>query len=105
MYSAGRLGLARHAGRRALATFPGEIAGDAARWLRAFKTERRHGLGLGFIAASVADEELIGHKALVAHTLASEARHHRLRSGDRLSVSGKAFVRKLNAFLRKTGYV
>jgi hypothetical protein len=85
--------------------FPGELAADAARWLHAFKTERRHGLGLGFIAAWAADEELLGHKNLVARTLATEASHHRLRSGDRLTVGGTAFVRKLNGFLRKTGYV
>jgi hypothetical protein len=85
--------------------FPGELTADAARWLHAFKTERRHGLGLGFIAAWAADEELLGHKSLVARTLANEASHHRLRSGDRLSVAGAAFVKKLNAFLRKTGYL
>jgi hypothetical protein len=85
--------------------YPGEVAADAARWLHAFKTERRHGLGLGFIAAWAADEELLGHRSLVARTLSTEASHHRLRSGDRLSAAGRAFVKKLNAFLRKTGYL
>lgn len=95
-----------HEGRFVDATreFPRALAADAKRQLGAFRANRGQGLGLGFIAAWAADEDLLNHPALVASTLATESRHHRLRSADHLSPSGSRFVAKLNRFLRKSGY-
>ena len=86
-------------------SFPAALAADAARWLKAFRAERRAGLGNGLIAAWAADEELLGHGLLVRSTLAREAAHHRLRSRERYGPSNGAFVRALMRFLRRTGYV
>jgi hypothetical protein len=85
-------------------SFPSVIAADAERQFRRFVANRRHGLGLGFIAAWAADEDLLGRPARVASTLAREARLRHLRSGDRLSPGGAAFIAKLQRFLAKTGY-
>ncbi len=84
--------------------FPRALAADAARQWAAFLANRRHGLGLGFIAAWTADETLLGRRTAAERRLRSEARLHRLRSGDRLSPGGLAFVAKLNRFLRRAGY-
>ncbi len=84
--------------------FPLALAADAARQLRAFRANRHRGLGLGFLAAWAADEDLLGRAHTVSATLAREARAQRLRSADRLSPSGAAFVRKLRRFLQGTGY-
>ncbi len=84
--------------------FPQAIAADAKRQWGGFLANRRRGLGLGFIAAWAADEELLGNHGAVADTLAREARLRHLRSGDHLSPGGTRFVRKLQRFLLKTGY-
>jgi hypothetical protein len=84
--------------------FPALIIADAKRQFKNFLANRRRGLGLGFIAAWAADEDQLGGRTVVDHTLAREARLHHLRSGDRLSPSGTAFVEKLERFLKKTGY-
>lgn len=84
--------------------FPQAVAADARRQWRQFLADRRQGLGLGFIAAWAADEDLLGHGTAVTRTLAKQARLHQLRSRDGLSPSGSAFIRKLNRFLKKTGY-
>lgn len=84
--------------------FPQAVAADAKRQFKQFLANRRQGLGLGFIAAWAADEELLGHSATVKHMLARRARLHQLRSGDGLSSGGSAFIQKLNRFLKKTGY-
>jgi hypothetical protein len=84
--------------------FPAAVKADAKIWWRRFRSERRHGFGLGFIAAWAGDEELLGHHTVVTSTLAREARAHNLRSADHLSHGGFAFVTKLKRFLRKTGY-
>lgn len=84
--------------------FPAAVAADAKRQLSQFRANRRQGLGLGFIAAWTADEDLLGRSAAAAGTLSREAHLHHLRSGDRLSPSGTAFIKKLQRFLKKTGY-
>jgi len=84
--------------------FPKALAADAASQFRQFTANANQGLGLGFIAAWAADEDLLGRRALVSRTLAREARRHRLRSGDHLSPGGSAFVAKLGRFLKRTGY-
>ncbi|HEY4811722.1 MAG TPA: hypothetical protein VIH71_11765 [Solirubrobacteraceae bacterium] len=84
--------------------FPAAVAVNAAGWLKVFRANRRHGHGLGAIAAWAADEELLGHGALVTHTLSREARLHNLRSAEGQSPNGHAFVVRLERFLKKTGY-
>jgi hypothetical protein len=84
--------------------FPGAVSRDATAQLRRFRSWRRQGLGLGFIAAWAADEDLLGRRAAVQRLLGAEARRHRLRSSDRLSPGGYAFIGKLDRFLRSTGY-
>jgi len=84
--------------------FPAAIATNAADYLEGFRANRRQGHGLGAIAAWAADEELLGHGALVTRTLNREARLHNLRSAEGFAPSGRAFVAKLRRFLKKTGY-
>lgn len=85
-------------------SFPKQIVAQATSLFKGFLVGRRHREGLGAIAAWAADEELLGHGAQVARTLAREARRHNLRSADGLSPSGQAFIAKLDRFLKKTGY-
>ncbi len=59
---------------------------------------------MGLIAAWAADQELLGHNHKVQSTLASEAHKGRLRDGGLGQATGRRFVRKLNALLRKLGY-
>lgn len=84
--------------------FPKELSVDAARQFKGFLATRRHGMGLGLIAAWAGDEYLLGHRALVARTLSREARAGHLRSGDHMSPGGSAFVVKLKRFLVRNGY-
>jgi hypothetical protein len=84
--------------------FPKLIAADAKRQLKYFLANRRQGLGLGFIAAWAGDEYLLGHRTKVASKLAAEARLHHLRSAERITPSGQAFIERLKHFLKKTGY-
>lgn len=85
-------------------SFPKQIAAQAASLFKGFQVGARHREGLGAIAAWAADEELLGHGAQVARTLAREARRGNLRSADGLSPSGQAFIEKLDRFLKRTGY-
>jgi hypothetical protein len=84
--------------------YPAEIAADAARQYSGFATGRRQGLGLGFLAAWAADEDLLGHAPRVARTLAAANRAGELRSADGFSKSDSAFIALLQRFLVKTGY-
>jgi hypothetical protein len=84
--------------------FPAALAADAARQRAAFLANRRKGLGLGFIAAWTADEALLGRRRAAERRLRAEAGLHRLRSADRLSPTGSAFIRRLNRFLLRNGY-
>jgi hypothetical protein len=95
-----------HEGRLIDATreFPAQISADARRQLGAFRANRSKGLGLGFIAAWAADEDLLNHRSLVSRTLADEARRGRLRSREAFSPGGTKFIAKLTRFLKKTGY-
>lgn len=85
-------------------SYPSQIAADAARQYRAFTSNRRQRLGLGFLAAWAADEDLLGRAARVARTLAAQNRAGALRSADGLSKSGSAFIAQLQRFLARTGY-
>ncbi len=86
-------------------SFPRLLSSDAKRWFATFLAKRHLGYGLGAIAAWAADEDLLGREATVARTLAREAQHRRLRSADHLSPGGRGFIRKLQRFLRSTGYL
>jgi hypothetical protein len=81
--------------------YKSRIRADAASWLRAFKHHLRNGVGL--IAPWAADQELLGHNALVQSTLSAYAAKHELRAaiGDS---TGPRFIRQLNRLLRKLGY-
>ncbi len=85
-------------------SFPQQIAAQAASLFKGFVVSRHRGEGLGAIAAWAADEELLGHGAQVARTLARESRLHNLRSSHGQGPSGRAFIAKLDRFLKKTGY-
>lgn len=85
-------------------SFPAALRKDAAKWLRAFRSERRLQLGNGLIAAWAADEELLGSDRLVRATLAREAAHGHLRSREGYGPSGRSFVSALLRFLHRTGY-
>ena len=85
-------------------SFPQQIAGQMASLFKGFVVSRHRGEGLGAIAAWAADEELLGHGAQVARTLARESRLHNLRSSHGQGPSGRAFIAKLDRFLKKTGY-
>jgi hypothetical protein len=86
------------------ARFPAQLAADAERQYRAYLANRRQGLALGFIAAWAADEDLLGHSALVARTLAAQSRAGDLRSADGFAKRGDAFIAQLQRFLVMTGY-
>ena len=86
------------------ARFPAQLAADAARQYHAYLANRRHGFGLGFIAAWAADEDLLGRSALVARTLAARSRAGDLRSADGFAKHGDAFIAQLQRFLVTNGY-
>jgi hypothetical protein len=86
------------------AHFPAQITADAARQYRAYLANRSHGLGLGFVAAWAADEDLLGRSAVVARTLAAANRAGELRSSDGFARQGSAFISQLQRFLTKNGY-
>jgi hypothetical protein len=97
-------------GRFAVITrrFPGLIARDAARFLRAFEAMAPHYRdSVGMIAAWAADEDELGHSARVASFLRRQARLGHLNTGLGQAgyPHGLAFVRKLDRFLRRTGYL
>jgi hypothetical protein len=86
------------------ASFPRRVAADATQWLKQYSQNRRQGFGLGFLAAWAADEDRLGHRRLVASTLARENGLGHLLSSDGPSASGHHFISKLQSFLRHTGY-
>jgi hypothetical protein len=80
--------------------YPDAIAKDARRWWRMFTAN--HSDGEGFIAAWAADQELLGHAALVDETLASEAQRGHLHTDlGAAAPSGEEFAQALRAFLRR----
>jgi hypothetical protein len=83
---------------------PAPLAANAAQQWRGFRATRRQGLGNGLIAAWAADQELLGHGALVRSTLNREARHGNLRSREHYGPTGRKFVQALMRFLTRTGY-
>ncbi|HEX4110661.1 MAG TPA: hypothetical protein VHX88_21210 [Solirubrobacteraceae bacterium] len=84
--------------------FPAQVAKDAKQWWKDY-LQNRPSSGNGAIAAWAADEDTLGHRALVAKTLAQQNAKHDLRAPNSLSLpGGKRFIKALQALLRKTGY-
>lgn len=85
-------------------SYPKLIARDAATWLNAFHATAQNGYqeSEGTIAAWAADEELLGHGALVDQYLAQQATAGHL-NGD--VVDGHKFISALHTFLRKLNYI
>jgi hypothetical protein len=82
-----------------------QVARDAARWLKAFKSMARfdYGDSVGVIAAWAADEDRLGHVKLVRRYLAQQAAAGHLNAP--FTPGGKKFVAKLQRFLRAHGYL
>jgi hypothetical protein len=83
--------------------YPGEVARNASLWWHAFTHHYQDGEGL--IAAWAADEDLLGHQALVKSRLAAQRRQNHLRSALPGAPTGKKFISALQSFLKKLGYV
>jgi hypothetical protein len=78
---------------------------DARRWARLFN---QRDFGLGFLACWAADQELLGHDALVSSRLADLDAEHRLTVPRGLGSywpHGAAYITALRAFLADTGYL
>ncbi len=84
--------------------YPALIAPDAKRWYAIYRQSFEAGEGLGALAAWAADEDRLGHAALVARVLARENRLGHLRSDGLPWKGGRAFIKELQRFLVKTGY-
>jgi hypothetical protein len=85
--------------------YRGQVARDAARWLRAFNSLAHSGYddSVGVIAAWAADEDLLGHVTRVRRYLARQAAAGHLNAP--FDAGGDKFVTKLKRFLRALGYV
>ncbi len=86
-------------------SYPTLIAKDAARFLKYFKQaiKARPIDSVGLIAAWAADEDELGHSTQVASYLQKEAKAGDLRSP--ISAGGQKFIKNLDKFLRKQGYL
>ena len=82
--------------------YPGQITRDAGLWWHAFT--RHYADGEGVIAAWAADEDLLGHYALVKNRLATEVRDNHLHSDLAGMPTGERFVVALQKLLRRLGY-
>ena len=83
--------------------FPALIRKDAAAQYGRYLSNRKQGLGLGFVAAWGADEDLLGQSALVRRRLAALSAAHQLR-GLAGWGQGSTFIAQLQRFLVQTGY-
>lgn len=80
-------------------SYPALITKDAAQWLKLFKHNLKDGTGP--LAAWAADEEELGHNALVQSTLKTQLKAGHLVGG---FVNGEKYIKLLNRQLRKLGY-
>jgi hypothetical protein len=87
-------------------SYPKLIARDAAAYLKAFKAQRPHYSDtVGLIAAWAADEDELGHSRQVARYLRRQAALGHLNSALDPKERGQRFLRDLNRFLRRGGYL
>ncbi len=84
--------------------YPALIVRDAKGWSATYRQNDNAGEGLGALAAWAADEDRLGHAALVARVLARENRLGHLRSDGAFWKGGRAFIKELQRFLATTGY-
>ena len=86
---------------------PQAVAADAARYLKAFKAQSRQKYDdtTGVVAAWAADEDALNNSAQVAMFLQTQAQAHHLNTEIPGLPENAAFVTKLDAFLKKTGYL
>ena len=89
--------------RDATREHPDTIAADARRWRREYMRYRRGKLSLGYLAAWVADEDLLGKGADAAAFVRAELHAGRLRS-DQGWPQRSAFIRALERRLKAWGY-
>ncbi len=83
--------------------YPNLIRADAAMWMRLFNHHLSNGVGL--IAAWAADEDLLGHSAMVDSTLRSLAAQDKLHTPLGLPHSSETqFVTHLEQVLHNLGY-
>jgi hypothetical protein len=83
--------------------YPNLISADAAMWMRLFNHHLSNGVGL--IAAWAADEDLLGHSAMVDTTLRSLAAQDKLRTPLGLPHDSETlFVTQLEKLLHQLGY-
>jgi hypothetical protein len=89
-------------------SFPRLIRKDAAQWMRAFQSQAstHYQDSVGVVAAWAADEDMLGHSSGVARFLSAQARAGHLNSAlNPITPSNYKYVRALQAFLRKHGYL
>jgi hypothetical protein len=89
-------------------SYPSQVAADARSEYRYYQHRWSQGGGLGFLAAWVADEYLLGKRHQALRTLQRENRLGHLLEvqppSERPKDVGDAYIAKLKRFLRKTGY-
>ena len=86
--------------------YPKLIAKDAAGWLRTFRQVQSYHDTVGVIAAWAADEDLLGHSRMVAAYLAEQVQRGTLTVPQgSAQPGGERFVKSLQRFLRKLGYL
>jgi hypothetical protein len=87
--------------------FPAAITRDAAVDMRAFRAmgHQHDSDTTGVVAAWAADEDELGHRAEVKRFLTAQARAGHLRAGVPGMPENAVYVKKLNAFLAKAGYL
>jgi hypothetical protein len=88
--------------------YPKLVAKDAQKWLRAFRSEASGGYSdsTGIIAAWAADEDSLGHLALVRSFLQQQVvAGHLNEAMGTIEPRGRGFVVALDRFLRQRGYL
>lgn len=87
--------------------YPKLIAADAALYLRAYKDQAKSKWAdtVGVIAAWAADEDRLGHAAMVARYLNAQAKLKHLNAGIPGLVANARFVKQLDRYLKRWGYL
>jgi len=85
-------------------SYPTLVTADATRWYRIYRENIRMHTALGALAAWAADEDRLGHLALVTRVLSRENRHGHLIADSPPWRGGRAYINELQRFLTRTGY-